>query len=82
MGRNQKMKTSNPWKVATIVLGIIFLMLIVQSIYEDRNEQQTDEEIITSVALFADNNNLTNACDLESGICCDMIKRVCWNSLK
>jgi len=72
-----KKQQSNPWMRATIVLGIIILLLMVYNYLPSTKERQ-QEKVVLNFLEFAQENNFAELCNIDQRVCCSTRTGDCW----
>lgn len=72
----------NIWKMYCILLGVLLIIFLISNFVINKKQAQEKEKIANDFMKFAQENNLTEICDLEQGICCNIITNKCYQEIK
>ncbi len=78
------MKQNNPWKRASILLGIVVLALIIAdtiNLVKERNDEELQKELKYESGKnfldFAKVNMLEEVCNIDQRVCCNTKTGIC-----
>jgi predicted negative regulator of RcsB-dependent stress response len=79
--KTKKQKQNNPWIMATLVLGLLVLLLIALNYYQERQLEKEKFNVAMEFMKFAQENQLEEICNIEQGVCCNTHTGECYEVL-